>query len=679
VNKFLFLLPYILSFAISLGVLIYAWQFRNIRGAKAYVWYVAGQSLWAFGYIFELTSPSLSGKIFWDQFQWVAGIFILISFPVFAIQYTETKIRRPYLFFGLSLIVPLLFVVTLLTDSQHHLLYPNPYLDHSVLFSDLKYDFTGVVFAYAIYVYLVTLTGLAILIRRLFRPHRLYKRQFFTVAIGFMIPIFFTILTTAGVKFRPFRDVSPFTFAIGNLIVAWGLFRYHLFDILPIARDLIVDNMEDLVVVLDMQNRIVDINPSALAVINQNSWQVIGQPAKRVLSKWPDLLEKFDTPENVKVETTIFADGRPFQYEIKSTLLHDKSGRYVGRVFVSRDISEHTILESQLQKLNEELEERVAKRTEELSKSVERHRASESQFRELWDATVEGIVIHNHGKILEVNDAVCKMFGIVREDAIGKTLFDFISPDAHELVRERVASESSEPAELPFIRAGREGIIEAHPRSIIYQGKNVRVVAIRDITKRKQAEKKLMEAYDTTLEGWAKALELRDKETEDHSRRVTELTATLAQVMGFQGEKLTDIRRGAILHDIGKMGIPDEILRKRGELTIAERKVVEQHPIYSYELLSQIPFLEKALEIPYCHHERWDGSGYPRGLKGEEIPLAARIFSIIDVWDAVQSDRPYNRPWPKEKAIQYLKDETGKYFDPECVSIFLELVEQGKI
>ena len=204
-------------------------------------------------------------------------------------------------------------------------------------------------------------------------------------------------------------------------------------------------------------------------------------------------------------------------------------------------------------------------------------------------------------------------------------------------------------------------------------------MSILDVTDRRLAEENLLKAYDTTLWGWAKALELRDKETEDHSRRVTELTVTLARAMGLQGKELTHIRRGAILHDIGKMGIPDEILRKRGKLTIAERKIVERHPNYSYELLSPIPFLEKALDIPYCHHEHWDGSGYPRGLKGEEIPLAARIFSIIDVWDALLSDRSYSKAWPKESAIGYLKEQTGKYFDPKIVSVFLDLVEQGKI
>jgi len=226
--------------------------------------------------------------------------------------------------------------------------------------------------------------------------------------------------------------------------------------------------------------------------------------------------------------------------------------------------------------------------------------------------------------------------------------------------------------------------VNMHSRSVNWTDDDVshlKIVgdAIANLLERKRAEESLLKAYDTTLEGWAKALELRDKETEDHSRRVTELTVILAQAMGIEGDELIHIRRGAILHDIGKMAIPDEILRKRGTLTDAERKVVEQHPIRSYELLSSIAFLEKAIEIPYCHHEHWDGSGYPRGLKGEEIPLAARIFTVVDVWDALLSDRPYSKAWTREKAIQYLKDESGKIFDPECDSVFLELVEQGKI
>jgi len=184
----------------------------------------------------------------------------------------------------------------------------------------------------------------------------------------------------------------------------------------------------------------------------------------------------------------------------------------------------------------------------------------------------------------------------------------------------------------------------------------------------------LAEAYDTTLEGWAKALELRDKETEGHSRRVMDTTLIVARAMGISKEELVDIRRGSLLHDIGKMGIPDEILRKNGPLNEDERKIVMKHPETAYDLLKRIPYLEKALEIPYCHHEKWDGTGYPRGLKAEEIPLSARIFTVVDVWDALSSDRPYRDSWSKEQVKQYLLSEAGKYFDPKVVDIFLQFL-----
>ncbi|MBL8079275.1 MAG: transporter substrate-binding domain-containing protein [Anaerolineales bacterium] len=205
------------------------------------------------------------------------------------------------------------------------------------------------------------------------------------------------------------------------------------------------------------------------------------------------------------------------------------------------------------------------------------------------------------------------------------------------------------------------------------------LVSIQDISELKQAEQDLVIAYDTTIEGWAKALELKDKETEGHSRRVTKLTLQVAQAMGIKEKQLVDIRRGTILHDIGKMSIPDEILRKNGSLTAEERKIVEKHPQIAYELLKDIPHLKNAIEIPYSHHEKWDGSGYPQGLKGEEIPLTARIFAIVDVWDALSSDRPYREAWDRERVIEYLRNESGKHFDPNIVDKFIELISKGEI
>jgi PAS domain S-box-containing protein len=193
-----------------------------------------------------------------------------------------------------------------------------------------------------------------------------------------------------------------------------------------------------------------------------------------------------------------------------------------------------------------------------------------------------------------------------------------------------------------------------------------------------RSNQELILAYDTTLAGWGRALELRDKETQGHTDRVVELTLELAQRIGVEGEGLTHIMRGTLLHDIGKMGIPDHILHKPGPLTEEEWVVMRRHPQYAFDLMRPIPFLRQALDIPYAHHERWDGSGYPRGLKGEEIPLAARIFAVVDIWDALLYDRVYRDAWPEHKVIEYLKSTAGIELDPVIVEKFLELIEEYK-
>jgi GAF domain-containing protein len=185
----------------------------------------------------------------------------------------------------------------------------------------------------------------------------------------------------------------------------------------------------------------------------------------------------------------------------------------------------------------------------------------------------------------------------------------------------------------------------------------------------------IAQAYDKTLEGWAKALELRDKETEGHSRRVSELTQQLALKVGIPEPQLPHIHRGVLLHDIGKMAVPDQVLKKAGPLDYEEWVEMKRHPQYAYDLLSPITYLKPALDIPYCHHERWDGRGYPRGLKAEQIPLAARIFAVVDVYDALSHDRPYRNAWPVRKVIKYLREQSGKHLDPKIVEIFLQMVD----
>lgn len=241
---------------------------------------------------------------------------------------------------------------------------------------------------------------------------------------------------------------------------------------------------------------------------------------------------------------------------------------------------------------------------------------------------------------------------------------------------------------VPLIARGQvKGVLEVFHRAPLYPGSEwlnfletlagQTAIAIENsqlLVNLQRSNIELNLTYDTTLEGWSRALDLRDRETEGHTRRVAQMTVRLAREMGIGGENLAHIRRGALLHDIGKMGIPDKILQKTGKLDEDEWEIMRRHPEYAYQLLSPIEFLRPALDIPYCHHERWDGSGYPRGLKGEEIPLSARIFAVVDVWDALTSERPYNKPWSPEKVRNYIQEQSGKLFDPHVVEVFLDMI-----
>jgi response regulator RpfG family c-di-GMP phosphodiesterase len=247
---------------------------------------------------------------------------------------------------------------------------------------------------------------------------------------------------------------------------------------------------------------------------------------------------------------------------------------------------------------------------------------------------------------------------------------------------------------LPLIARGRvKGVLELFHRSALNPDQewleflntltgqaSIAIDNAEMFSRLRQSNKDLSRAYDVTIEGWARTLELRDAETEGHCRRVTDLTVRLARYLGVSDDAIAPIRRGAILHDIGKVAIPDAILLKQGALTSEEMAIMQKHTEYAHQLLSPIPFLASALEIPYCHHEKWDGSGYPRGLQGKDIPFSARLFAVVDVWDALCSDRPYRKGWPAKKTADHLHAQAGTHFDPEIVAAFLQMMRQdGKI
>lgn len=314
---------------------------------------------------------------------------------------------------------------------------------------------------------------------------------------------------------------------------------------------------------------------------------------------------------------------------------------------------------------------------------------SEAQFRLMAENSSDMISKHDtSGTFLYVSPACRTLLGYEPEELIGTSVTPLIHPeDANQLI-ELLATPSWDDITTTFhYRARRKNseYIWLETTARLFFDKNSQKqefqASSRDITERKQSQEALQiahadlqEAYDRTIEGWVKALDLRDRETEGHTQRVTEITVKLARKLNCTEEELIHIRRGALLHDMGKMGIPDEILQKPGPLTDDEWVVMRRHPQYAYQMLSPIKYLSQALIIPYYHHERWDGSGYPHKLKGKDIPLHARLFSVVDVWDALQSDRPYRKGLPSKEIVEYLQKEAGRLFDPEIVEIFIPLI-----
>jgi PAS domain S-box-containing protein len=352
---YLLLLPYLLSLALAGAIGLYAWRHSSVPGAKPFTFVLFGEVLSISAFIFELLSDDLGSKVFWDNIGFLGNFILPVGFLAFAQAYSGKRPRNPRLFWGVIILVQLCFTGLLFTDRLHGLIRPYAQLVSREPFTELLYPFTPLIWVMFIFNVGLMVASYTILTARLLQSRGMFRAQVLLVLIGTLVPFIGMTLTIIGITFTPLRDTSPFTFIISNLLIAIGLFRYQLFSIGPVAREVVIEDMRNSLFVLDNQDKVVDLNPAAETLTGLKSAEVIGKSASEVFKNWPELVSHVLGSEDT---STIITTGGESQrhYEVSISQLDDGFGRKTGKVFLVQNITRRVRIEQELHQRTSQLE-----------------------------------------------------------------------------------------------------------------------------------------------------------------------------------------------------------------------------------------------------------------------------------------------------------------------------------
>lgn len=363
----LYIIPYIFSALISFSIGFYATRCKSTAGAVPFAIVVFSQTFWTVGYIFELIASTIVGKIFWDNVQWIGSLIWPVAFLYFVSRFIGFRFKYNWwLWFLIS--TPLIaFLILVFTNDFHELVRQNDRLISGTPFSELKYDFGNITWLIALYLYALLFYSIYKLVKHYFQSQPLFRKQIIVLILGIMIPILGTVYTLLEIPLTFHRDITPMTFALSDLVIMWGLLRFRLLNVIPIARDRLIESMQDAVIVLDNQNHLVDVNPSTLRLIEEDSKLVIGAPMAEVFETWEGFSKNFLNEEELNEEIKLNFKNQHRYFDLKLSPLFDKSGNSIGKLIVLRDISKRKRAEEALHEINNELEDRIGQRTKEIT------------------------------------------------------------------------------------------------------------------------------------------------------------------------------------------------------------------------------------------------------------------------------------------------------------------------